>query len=54
MRPFGEVVRSSFEVRYDGELVELARLLKSLDGVTRVVMEYAGNYHVPNLKRIGD
>lgn len=48
MRPFGEVVRSPFEVRHtDSELSELARLLKSLDGETRVVMEYTGNYHAP-------
>lgn len=39
MRPFGEVVISPFEVRHtDSELSELAKLLKSLDGETRVVM----------------
>ena len=48
MRPFGEVVHSPFEVRHtDSELSELAKLLKSLDGETRVVMEYTGNYHAP-------
>ena len=48
MRPFGEVVRSPFEVHHtDSELSELARFLKSLDGETRVVMEYTGNYHAP-------
>lgn len=48
MRPFGEVVVSPFEVRHtDRELSELAGLLKSLDGETRVVMEYTGNYHAP-------
>ena len=31
----------------DSELSELARLLKSLDGETRVVMEATGNYHAP-------
>ena len=41
MQPFGEVVVSPFEVRHtDSELSELAKLLKSLDGETRVVMEY--------------
>lgn len=46
MRPFGEVVISPFEVRHtDSELNELAKLLKSLDGETRVVMEATGNYH---------
>lgn len=48
MQPFGEVVVSPFEVRHtDSELSELAKLLKSLDGETRVVMEYTGNYHAP-------
>ena len=38
MRPFGEVVVSPFEVRHTAsELSELARLLKNLDGETRVV-----------------
>ena len=46
MRPFGEVVVSPFEVQHtDSELGKLARLLKSLDGETRVVMEATGNYH---------
>ena len=48
MRPFGEVVRSPFEVHHtDSELSELARFLRSLDGETSVVMEYTGNYHAP-------
>ena len=48
MRPFGEVVISPFEIRHtDSELSELAKLLQSLDGETRVVMEYTGNYHAP-------
>ena len=48
MRPFGEVVVSPFEVRHTAnELSELAGLLKSLDGETRVVMEATGNYHAP-------
>ena len=48
MRPFGEVVISPFEVLHTAnELSELAGLLKSLDGETRVVMESTGNYHAP-------
>ena len=48
MRPFGEVVISPFEVQHTAsELSELAGLLKSLDGETRVVMESTGNYHTP-------
>ena len=48
MQPFGEVVVSPFEVRHtNSELSELAKLLQSLDGETRVVMEATGNYHAP-------
>lgn len=48
MRPFGEVVVSPFEIGHtDSELSKLAKLLKSLDGETRVVMEATGNYHTP-------
>ncbi len=48
MRPFGEVVISPVDVGHtDSELSKLARLLKSLDGETRVVMEATGNYHLP-------
>ena len=48
MRPFGEVVISPFEVQHTAsELSELAKLLKSLDGETRVVMESTGYYHTP-------
>lgn len=48
IRPFGEVVCSPFEVSHtSSELSKLARLLKSLDGETRVVMEATGNYHLP-------
>ena len=55
MRPFGEVVISPFEVHHtDSELSELAKLLKSLDGETRVVMEATGNYHAPVAKLLHD
>ena len=55
MRPFGEVVVSPFEVRHTAsELSELARLLKSLDGETRVVMESTGNYHAPVARLLHD
>ena len=48
MRPFGEVVVSPLKCCHTAsELSELARLLKSLDGETRVVMESTGNYHAP-------
>ena len=48
MRPFGEVVASPFEVTHtDSELSELANTLKSLNGETKVIMEYTGNYYQP-------
>lgn len=48
MRPFGEVVCSPFVVSHSpSELSNLAKMLKSLDGETRVVMEATGNYHLP-------
>ena len=48
MRPFGEVVVTPFEIHHtESDLEELATLLKSLPGETRVVMEATGNYHLP-------
>ena len=48
MRPFGEVVVSPFEVAHtDSELGKLASLLLSLNGETRVIMEYTGTYYKP-------
>lgn len=48
LRPFGEIVVSPFEVSHSPkELSELVTLLKNLDGDTKVVMEYTGNYYLP-------
>lgn len=48
MRPFGELVIPPFEIHHtNSELCELAKLLRSLPGETRVVMEATGNYHFP-------
>ena len=48
MRPGKEVVIEPFEVSHTGsELIDLARVIKSLEGETRVVMEATGNYHLP-------
>lgn len=48
MRPFGQVVAKPFEVRHTAsELKELVNFLKSLDGETRVIMEYTGKYYQP-------
>lgn len=55
MRPFGEVVISPFEVRHSSsELSKLAKLLKSLNGESRVVLESTGNYHAPVAKMLHD
>lgn len=55
MRPFGEVVLSPFEVRHSSsELSQLAKLLKSLNGESRVVLESTGNYHAPVAKMLHD
>ncbi len=55
MRPFGEIVVTPYEVRHtDSELSELAKLLKSLDGETRIVMESTGNYHTPIARALYD
>ena len=48
LRPFGEIVVSPFDVFHNPkELGEFVALLKSLDGETKVVMEYTGNYYLP-------
>ena len=48
MRPFGEIVVAPYEVCHtDSDLSELVKLLRSLDGETRIVMESTGNYHTP-------
>lgn len=55
MRPFGEVVLSPFEVRHSSsELSKLAKMLKSLNGESRVVLESTGNYHAPVAKMLHD
>jgi len=48
VRPFGEVVASPYEVAHtDSELSKLAKMLKSLKGETKIVMECTGSYHLP-------
>ena len=55
MHPFGEIVLTPYEVRHtDSELGELAKLLRSLDGETRIVMESTGNYHTPIARALYD
>lgn len=46
--PFGAIVKSPFEIRHtSSDLKKLTGLLKSLDGETRIVMEYTGTYYQP-------
>ena len=48
MHPFGEVVAAPYEVMHtDIELRELAYSLRSLNGETKVIMEYTGCYFQP-------
>ena len=48
IRPFGEVIRAPFDVSHTAnDLKELAVLIKSLPGETKVLMESTGNYHEP-------
>ena len=48
MRPLGEVVASPYDVAHtDSELSKLAKMLKSLKGETKIVMECTGSYHLP-------
>ena len=55
MRPFGELVAKPFEVRHtSGELSELAKQLKSLEGETRVVLEHTGRYYEPVAQLLHD
>jgi len=47
-RPFGEIVKMPFDVAHTcEELSQLAKLILSLDGETRVVMENTGRYNEP-------
>lgn len=55
MRLFGEVVASPFEVGHTvSELGKLADFLKSLNGETRVIMEYTGKYFQPIARYLHD
>lgn len=55
MRPFGEIVAKPFEVRHTAsELGKLAHFLKSLNGETRVILEYTGKYYQPIARFLSD
>ena len=51
LRPFGEIVRKPFDVYHSrSELDELAKLIQSLEGESRVVLEHTGKYSQPVIK----
>jgi transposase len=55
VRPFGELVVKPYEVRHtSSELSELASVLKSLEGETRVVLEHTGRYYEPVVQMLHD
>ena len=48
LRPFGEIVSTPHEVRHTSDQIDdLIREIRSLEGDTRIVMEYTGRYHEP-------
>jgi transposase len=55
MRPLGEIVAKPFVVHHTAsELSDLANYLKSLNGETRVVLEYTGKYYQPIARYLHD
>jgi transposase len=55
MRPLGEIVRSPFEVTHSAsELKTLVKMLRNLEGETRIVMEYTGKYYQPIARYLYD
>ena len=46
LRPFGEIVKSPFEIKHSSSDISLlVNLIKSVDGESRVVMEHTGRYY---------
>lgn len=55
VRPFGELAVKPYEVRHtSSELSELASVLKSLEGETRVVLEHTGRYYESVVQMLHD
>ncbi len=53
LRPFGEIVSSPHEVLHTSDQINgLIQEIGSLDGETRIVMEYTGRYHQPIARRL--
>ena len=46
LRPFGEIVSSPFEIRHtSSDIHSLIKLIHSIEGESRVVMEHTGRYY---------
>ncbi len=55
LRPFGEIVSSPHEVRHTSDQIDgLINEIQSLEGDTRIVMEYTGRYHEPMARWLTD
>ena len=55
LRPFGEIVSSPHEVRHTSDQIDdLITMIRSLEGDTRIVMEYTGRYHEPVARWLTD
>ena len=55
LRPFGEIVSSPHEIRHTSDQINsLISEIRSLDGETRIVMEYTGRYHEPMARWLSD
>ena len=55
LRPFGEIVSSPHEVRHTTDQIDdLVREIRSLEGESRIVMEYTGRYHEPMARWLSD
>ena len=55
LRPFGEIVSSPHEVRHTSDQIDdLIREIRSLEGESRIVMEYTGRYHEPMARWLSD
>lgn len=55
LRPYGEIVASPFEVKHTtSNLNSLIELIKSVDGESRIVMEYTGRYYDPIVRKLAE
>ena len=53
LRPDGKTVQRPYQIKHDKESLEqLSSRLISLDGETRVILEYTGRYHEPVVRKL--